>query len=112
MVSSREGLAIAQIIFFVPVLIAAFVACLRHGFSRRFGWFSIGLLAAMRIAGSACEIAADTGTPSVGVLTASLILNSTGLSALLLAMLGILKRVYGIPLVALDETDMLTTVKS
>ena len=95
MVSSREALAIAQIVFFVPVLIAAFLVCLRHGFSREYGWVSLLLLSATRIAGSACEIAVDTGTGSVGLVTASVILNSLGLSLLLLAMLAILKRVYG-----------------
>ena len=94
MVSSQEALAIAQIVFFAPVMIAAFLVCLRHGFSRDFGWFSLFLLSVTRIAGSACEIAVITGTPSDGLVAASLILNSGGLSTLLLAMLGILKRVY------------------
>ena len=114
MAPSREALAIAQIVFFGPVIVAAFLVCLRHGFSRDFGWVSLLLLSAARIAGSACEIAVNTSTPSVGLVTASLILNSGGLSALLLAMLGILKRVYESlrPPVALDEKYKLTTSKS
>ena len=96
MISSKEALAIAEIVFYVPALVVAVLVCLRHGFGREFGWFSLLLLAVVRIIGSACEVAAASTTVDRDVVITAIVLASGGLATLLLAMLGILKRVYGI----------------
>ena len=93
MVSSREGLNIAYLIFYIPVLFLAGFVAYRHGFGKQAGWIFLLLLSIIRIIGSIMEIVSVT-SPSEGVIEAYIILASVGLSPLILAMLGLLKRVY------------------
>ncbi|MCJ1471674.1 hypothetical protein MMC13_000314 [Lambiella insularis] len=93
MIDSREGLSIAELVFYVPGLfLAAFVA-FRHGFGRESGWIFLVILSLIRIIGSICEIV-SVSSPSQGVDECYIILASVGLSPLILAMLGLLKRVH------------------
>ncbi|MCJ1250288.1 hypothetical protein MMC30_007514 [Trapelia coarctata] len=92
MVTDREGLSIGTLIFYLPALFIASFVAYKHGFGRQAGWFFLILLALARIIGSICEIA-SVSSPSRGVITAFVILSSVGLSPLILAMLGLLKRV-------------------
>ena len=91
-VNSREWLAIAQLIFYIPALpIAIFIAS-RHGFSRQGGWIFLVILSLLRIIGASTGVAEQI-SPSTGLFTATVITSSVGLSPLLLAMLGMLGRV-------------------
>ncbi|MCJ1411668.1 hypothetical protein MMC19_005759 [Ptychographa xylographoides] len=93
MVTSREGLSIAELIFYIPALPVAVFVAFRHGFGRQAGWFFLIILALIRIIGSICEIVSVT-SPSQGVIECAVILSSVGLSPMILAMLGLLKRVH------------------
>ena len=93
MVTSREGLNIAELIFYIPVLFVAGFVAFRHGFGRQAGWIFLLLLSLIRIIGSIMYIVSVT-SPSVSVIEGYTILASVGLSPLILAMLGLLKRVY------------------
>ena len=92
--NAREGLAIAEIVFYVPALcIAAFVAH-RHGFKRQDGWIYLVILSLARIIGYGCGLAAQQqSNPSQDLIETATVLSSVGLSPLILAMLGMLSRV-------------------
>ena len=98
MVTDREGLSVGILIFYLPVLFISSFVAFKHGFGRQAGWVFLIFLALARIIGSICEIV-SVSSPSRGVITAYVILSSVGLSPLILAMLGLLKRVYGNPLI-------------
>jgi len=92
MVTDREGLSIGTLIFYLPALFITSYVAYKHGFGRQAGWIFLLLLALVRIIGSICEIV-SVSSPSQSVITAFVILSSVGLSPLILAMLGLLKRV-------------------
>ena len=92
----REGLSIANLVFYIPCLFIAAWVSFRHGFSRQSGWIFIFLLSIIRIVGSICQIV-SVSSPGESIDEAWIILSSVGLSPLLLAMLGMLVRVYVIP---------------
>ena len=91
-VTSREGIAIAQLIYYVPALPVAIFVAVKHGFSRQGGWVFLILLSLLRIIGGATGIA-EAISPSTGLFIATIITSSIGLSPLLLTMLGMLARV-------------------
>ena len=94
MVSQREGLDIAFILFYVPELLVATFLAVHFGFNRSTGWLFLVLLGLIRIIGSCCQIVAlNESNPNVTLYETALILNSVGLSPLLGAMLGLLSRV-------------------
>ena len=92
MLGARGGLAIAELIFYVPAFFVALWVAFRHGFNRRAGWLFLVILSLVRIVGWSCQLAAQTN-PSIGLKEAAIILSSVGLSPLILAMLGLLSRV-------------------
>jgi len=104
MLNNFGKLAIAEIVFYIPVLAMALVVTIKHGFNRRVGWillfiFSQGILpfsmfllsiysrivSIVRILGAILSIVSQTSkNPSDGLLTAAGIVQSLGLSPLLL----------------------------
>jgi hypothetical protein len=88
----KNDLAIVEIIYYTPAFFLSIWVTWRHGFGRQLGWIFLTTLALIRIVGSATGIAA-TSDPSTGLIECSVILSSVGLTPLLLAMLGMLKRV-------------------
>ena len=87
-----EGyISIVEIIVYVPALIAAFVVCFRHGVHRASGWIYALVLCVVRIAGAVCQLLTYSNH-SDGLLKATLIIDSIGISPLLLATLGVLSR--------------------
>ena len=92
MFDARGKEAAAELAFYAPALIVAGLLCFRHGFGRQLGWFYVLALCLVRIVGAACQIAAEQN-PSTGLLTAAYICSSIGLAPLVLALLGIIKRV-------------------
>ncbi|KAL2009787.1 hypothetical protein VTN00DRAFT_5594 [Thermoascus crustaceus] len=98
MVNPREMLDIIELIFYVPALIISIFVSARHGFGRQLGWIFLCILSIIRLVGAVTGIA-SIRNPSEGLFEATFITNSAGLSPLLLAMLGMLKRVHdGMPI--------------
>ncbi|KZF21816.1 hypothetical protein L228DRAFT_269270 [Xylona heveae TC161] len=92
-ITTRGRLAIAEIVYYAPALVLAVIVMLRHGFRRQLGWIYLAILALVRIIGSSMQIASEQDPSNTGLITTAAILSSVGLSPLLLAMAGLLKRV-------------------
>lgn len=90
---SQDYVSIVELVIYIPALIAAIVVTARHGFHRASGWIYTIVLCTVRIAGAICQLLTHTDH-SDGLLTATLIIDSIGISPLLLATLGILSRLY------------------
>jgi hypothetical protein len=88
---SRGIVSVVELIVYIPAIVTAFVLCSRHGFHRSSGWIYTLILCLVRIVGSICELVA-INNPSTGLLQATLIIDSIGLSPLLFATLGLLSR--------------------
>ncbi|KAM6482572.1 hypothetical protein HDV62DRAFT_397351 [Trichoderma sp. SZMC 28011] len=88
---SQDYVSIVELVIYIPALIAAIVVTARHGFHRASGWIYTIVLCTVRIAGAICQLLTHTDH-SDGLLTATLIIDSIGISPLLLATLGILSR--------------------
>ncbi len=91
--NASDTVSVVEIILYIPLLLAGFVVCARHGFSRTGGWIYTMILCLVRVIGAVCSLLASTN-PSSGVIQAAVILDSVGLSPLLLATLGLLSRLY------------------
>ncbi|KAI0431170.1 hypothetical protein F5Y09DRAFT_305778 [Xylaria sp. FL1042] len=92
MTIGAEGyVSIVELIIYVPALIAAIIVCSRHGLHRASGWVFTVLLCIIRITGAICQLL-TYNTPSEGLLQATIILDSIGLSPLLFATLGVISR--------------------
>lgn len=92
--NSHGDLAIVELIFYTPALALALWVAGRHGFGRQAGWIFLAVLTLVRIIGSAMLLASEH-KPSTALITGAAILDGVGISPLLLAMLGILKRMFG-----------------
>lgn len=90
--SSRTILDIIELVYYGPALVAALWVVKKHGLGRQSGWIYLAILAVLRIVGAATGIAANYH-PSQGLYETSTIAYSVGLSPLLFAWLGIIKRV-------------------
>lgn len=86
-------LAIAELVFYVPAVALALWVAFRHGFSKQAGWIFLAILALVRIIGPSMLLAYEH-KPSKSLLIGAIVLDNIGISPLLLAMLGILKRVF------------------
>lgn len=83
--------SIVEVIIYVPALLAAISICFRHGMHRASGWIYIVILCIVRIAGAICQLLTYKDH-SQGLLQAMVIIDSIGISPLLLATLGIISR--------------------
>lgn len=83
--------SIVELIVYIPALILAIMLCSRHGFTRASGWVYTIILCVVRIVGAICQLMTYTDH-SDGLLKATLIIDSIGISPLLLATLGMLSR--------------------
>ncbi len=88
---ARGYISIVELILYVPCLLVGVIVCARHGFSRSSGWIFLVILCLIRIIGSVCNIV-SYGSPSENLYETIAILDSVGISPLLLATLGILTR--------------------
>lgn len=91
--NGQAGICVAELIVYLPALIVATVICIRHGFDRSSGWIFALLLCLVRIVGACCQLT-TYHNQSVDLLEATIILESIGISPLLLATLGLLSRWY------------------
>ena len=89
---AREGLFIAELVLWCPLLFVSGFVTFKHGLSRQLGWFSLTLLSIFRIVGAITGIIA-IHNPSEGVIEASFICASVGLISLIGALSGIMLRV-------------------
>lgn len=88
---SHDTIALLELIFYIPTIFLAIYVCFKHGFKRSSGWLYTVILCLIRIIGSVCQFITNKN-PSTGLLQTIFILDSVGLSPLLLATLGILNR--------------------
>ena len=89
--NSRGGVSIFELIIYFPALVVATIVCCRHGFNRSSGWLFTLILCLVRIIGACCQLA-TYHSETEGLLEAVVILDSIGISPLLLATLGLLSR--------------------
>ena len=88
---ARGYVSIVELALYGPFFLAALVVCYRHGFKRTSGWIFLLILCLIRLIGAACDVA-TYDSPSLGLYEAVAILDSVGISPLLLATLGVLSR--------------------
>jgi len=89
--TSHGGISVFELIVYFPALIVAIFVCSRHGFGRSSGWVFTLVLCLVRIVGACCQLA-TYHSESRSLLEAVIILDSIGISPLLLATLGLLSR--------------------
>jgi hypothetical protein len=87
----QAGISVLELCLYIPSLIVSAVVCKRHGFNRSSGWIFTLILCLVRIIGACCQLA-TLSSSSKGLIETVLILESVGLSPLLLATLGLLAR--------------------
>ncbi|KAM3087311.1 hypothetical protein ACMFMG_001410 [Clarireedia jacksonii] len=97
-ISYRNGVAIGELIVYIPSFFTALFLTFRHGFHRSSGWYFLVVFSLARIIGPCMQLAA-INNPSVSLYTGALILQNVGLSPLLLATLGLLSRTRMLKLV-------------
>jgi hypothetical protein len=88
---SHGGVSIFELAVYLPAAVFAAIVCSRHGFGRSAGWVYTLILCVVRIVGACCQLA-TYHSETKGLIEAVLILDSIGVSPLLLATLGLLSR--------------------
>ena len=89
--NARGGISILELFIYFPSIAVGLFICYRHGFSRSSGWIFTLILCWIRVIGACCQLAIYHDH-SQGLLETVIILDSVGLSPLLLATLGLLSR--------------------
>ena len=92
-ITYRNGVSIAEIIVYLPALAIAIFLSFRHGFGRSSGWLYIIIFCLARLIGPIMQLMTITRPADISLFTGSVILQTIGLSPLLLASLGLLSRV-------------------
>jgi hypothetical protein len=90
-IDGRGWVAVIELVVYIPSLLIALFVCKKHGFTRASGWMYTLILCVVRIAGSICELLTFSNN-SISIIKTMIILDSIGLSPLLLATLGMLSR--------------------
>ncbi|MCJ1283119.1 hypothetical protein MMC26_002446 [Xylographa opegraphella] len=90
---TEEVIAILELCIYIPIFPLALIVIIRHGWKKQLGWIYLVIFCLVRIVGAGFKIASvkypDNGTD----LEWSAILQSVGLSPLLMATMGLLKRI-------------------
>jgi hypothetical protein len=92
MVATAEIIAIAEVCVYIPIFILTIIVLFRHGFQKQLGWIYLAIFAAIRAAGAGFKISSEISPNKTNIEWAA-ILQSVGLSPLLLASMGLLKRI-------------------
>jgi hypothetical protein len=92
-ISYRDGVAIGELVFYVPALAIAIILAVRHGFGRSSGWLFLVIFSLVRIIGSCFQLATINDPTSISLITGAAILQAIGLSPLELTSLGLLSRI-------------------
>lgn len=90
-INSQGYVSIAELIAYTPTIISAIIVNKRHGFTRASGWIYTIILCAFRIAGAILQLFTYSDQ-SRGIVMAALIVESIGITPLLLSTLGMLSR--------------------
>ena len=90
---SREGVAIGEIAVYSPLILAAIFVAFRQSFIKQIGWVYVVVFCGLRLASGALGILSADHPTSQSDAAWTAILGSIGLSPLLLACMGLLKRV-------------------
>jgi hypothetical protein len=90
---TTEDVAIAELVVYIPTALLTVWVLLRHGIHKQLGWIYLAIFCIIRIAGSALEIESVNSPANSNDQEWALILQSVGLSPLLLSTIGLLKRV-------------------
>lgn len=89
---TEESIAIAELAVYTPVTLLAIVVVIRHGFHKQLGWIYVCAFGGIRIAGAIIQILSTKNPDNTSDAEWAMILQSVGLSPLLLSSLGLLKR--------------------
>lgn len=92
MISPSESLSIAELAIYPVILLANIFVLVRHGLNRQSGWIFLAIFCLIRIIGAGFGVAAGKKPDDVNDIEWSAILGSIGISPLLLATMGLLKR--------------------
>ena len=92
MTITTEHIAIAELVIYIPVTLLAIFVVFRHGFHKQLGWIYLCIFGIIRIAGAIVEVLSTKNPDNENDKEWALILQSIGLSPLLLSTLGLLKR--------------------
>jgi hypothetical protein len=93
MVSTDGKIAIAEICVYIPIFILTLITVFRQGSGKQLGWIYLVIFCAIRLAGAGFKIASVNDPTNGTDQEWSAILASIGLNPLLMASLGLLKRV-------------------
>jgi hypothetical protein len=88
----RDGVSIAELVIYFPSLAVALFLSFRHGFGRNSGWLYLIIFCLARIIGPIMQLVLISDPSSTSLYTGSIILQTVGLSPLMLASLGLLSR--------------------
>ena len=91
--SSRNDLAIAELVLYAPAAFFSIFLCIRHGFSPNKAWLFLVFFSVIRLAGASLELATIGFPDSIPLQTSAALLSSVGLSPLLFTTIGLLCRV-------------------
>ena len=108
MVNINEGIAIGELVVFIPLLITSLIVCWRHEFQKQLGWIYLALFCGISGAGAVFTILAENDPNNVTYQVWSASLSGVGLSPMTMAALGLLKRVYVAPRSYAKERSSLT----
>lgn len=90
--TTAENIAIAELVVYIPIALLTLLVIFRHGFHKQLGWIYLSIFSGIRIAGAIMEILSTKNPNNENDREWAIILQSVGLSPLLLATLGLLKR--------------------
>ncbi|KAL3470776.1 hypothetical protein BJX99DRAFT_250981 [Aspergillus californicus] len=93
-VVTAEQVAIAELAVYIPIAFVTIWVVFRHGFHKQLGWIYLSIFSVVRIAGAIMQIESHNHPDNSSDKEWATILQSVGLSPLLLATLGLLKRVF------------------
>lgn len=82
-----------ELCVYIPIFLLTLIVVLRQGHNRQLGWIYLVIFCIVRCAGAGFRIESDAHPDNTTDQEWSSILQSVGLSPLLLASLGLLKRV-------------------
>lgn len=90
--TERHGIAVAEIVVYVPALAIAVFLTIRHGFGRNVGWLYMILLSLIRLVGASMLLATIAQPRNINLYVGVIVTERIGLSPLILVQLGLLSR--------------------
>ncbi|KAL2811475.1 hypothetical protein BJX63DRAFT_433322 [Aspergillus granulosus] len=90
---TAEHVAIAELAVYIPTTLVTVFVVLRHGFHKQLGWIYLSIFCVVRVVGAVLQILSHSDPSKTDDLKWAIILQSVGLTPLILASLGLLKRI-------------------